>query len=141
MTTAIHSYLTFNGNCRSAMTFYRQCLGGELSFQSMGDSPLAGRMPARLHEKILHSTLMRENLVLMATDCVPESGLVQGNSISLMLNCSSEIEIREVFEKLSSGGKKTHPLEVTFWGALFGGLTDKFGNNWLLNYNLAQTNA
>jgi PhnB protein len=33
------------------------------------------------------------------------------------------------------GGTADHPLENTFWGALFGGLTDKFGNHWLLNYS------
>ncbi len=27
----ITPYLTFDGSCREAMTFYQQCLGGELS--------------------------------------------------------------------------------------------------------------
>jgi PhnB protein len=29
---------------------------------------------------------------------------------------------------------KTHPIENTFWGDLFGGITDKYGNHWLFHY-------
>jgi PhnB protein len=65
---------------------------------------------------------------------VGDNGLVRGNSVSLMLNCSSEEEIKECYQKLSAGGQQTHPLELTFWGALFGNLTDKYGNHWLLHY-------
>ena len=130
----LNAYLTFNGNCREAMVFYKECLGGELSLQTIGESPMAEKMPVKMKDCILHSTLANDAMVLMATDCVPESGLVRGNAVSLCLNCNSEAEIRTCFEKLSSGGKVTHPVEDTFWGALFGGLTDKFGNHWLLNY-------
>ena len=130
----LNAYLTFNGNCREAMNFYKTCLGGELSLQTIGESPMAEKMPAKMKDCILHSTLANDVMVIMATDCVPESGLIKGNAVSLCLNCNSEDEIRTCFEKLSSGGKVTHPVEDTFWGALFGGLTDKFGNHWLLNY-------
>ena len=27
----LNPYLTFNGNCREAMTYYKECLGGELT--------------------------------------------------------------------------------------------------------------
>jgi PhnB protein len=135
----IHSYLTFNGNCREAMAFYKECLGGELAFQTIGESPLSEKMPKKMKDCILHSTLTKGSLVLMASDMVPSSGLVKGNSVSLMLNCSSKKEIKKCYEKLSSGGTADHPLENTFWGALFGDLTDKFGNHWLLNYDKNQT--
>lgn len=130
----LNPYLTFNGNCREAMTFYANCLGGELNFQSIGESPMAGQMPEKMKDCILHSTLRTGELEIMGTDCVPPGGLLRGNSVSLSLQCSSEAEIRKAFEKLSEGGTPTHPLENTFWGALFGGLTDRYGNHWLLNY-------
>lgn len=136
--TQINSYLTFNGNCREAMSFYQQCLGGELSLQTIGESPLAEKMPQQMKDCILHGTLVKEGLVLMATDMVAEHGLVKGNSVSLMLNCSSEEETRSFYHKLAEGGKATHPLEISFWGALFGDLTDRYGNNWLLHYDKAQ---
>jgi PhnB protein len=134
----INTYLTFNGNCREAMVFYKDCLGAELTMQTIGESPMADKMPAQMKECILHSTLTDGVMTIMATDCVPPSGLIKGNSVSLCLNCNSEKEIRSFYNKLSSGGNADHPLEDTFWGALFGALTDKFGNHWLLNYDKNQ---
>jgi PhnB protein len=131
----INSYLTFNGNCREAMTFYKDCLGGELMFQTIGESPLSEKMPQQMKDCILHSTLAKDELVLLATDITPSSGLITGNTVSLSLDCKNEKEIRTYYKKLSVGGKAEHPLEDTFWGALFGGLTDKFGIHWLLIYN------
>ena len=134
----IHAYLTFSGNCREAMNFYKTCLGGELSLQTIGESPLAEKMPWQMKEFILHSTLSKGTLVLMASDMVGEQGLIKGNAVSLMLNCNSEEEIKSCYEKLSDGGQSTHPLENTFWGAVFGDLIDKFGNHWLLHFDKNQ---
>lgn len=131
---SIQAYLTFDGNCREAMTFYQKCLGGKLSFQTLGESPLSERMPRKMKDCILHSTLSNGTLVLMGSDMVSENGLIKGNAVSLTLNCVTEKEIRSCYKKLSAGGVATHPLEVSFRGALFGGLTDKYGNHWLLNY-------
>lgn len=132
--TNLNVYLTFSGNCREAMTFYKECIGGELSFQTIGESPLSDKMPEQMKNCILHSTLSGDNLILMASDMVGEGGLKRGNAVSLMLNCRSEKDIREFYEKLSQGGKRTHELEHAFFGALFGDLVDKFGNQWLLHY-------
>jgi PhnB protein len=131
----IYSYLSFNGNCREAMVFYKKCLGGELSLQTIEESPLSETMPAKMKKCILHAVLSNKEFVLMGTDMVSESGLLKGNTVSLVLTCSSEKEIRECYKKLSQGGEQTHPLENTFWDVLFGGLTDKYGNTWILNYN------
>ena len=136
----INAYLTFNGNCRQAMNFYNEVLDGELSLQTIGDSPMADKMPAKMKDCILHSQLTKGDLVLMGSDMVGEQGLLKGNSVTLMLACNSEEEIKYCYEKLSAEGKATHPLENTFWGALFGGLTDKFGNHWLLNLEKNELN-
>lgn len=134
----INSYLTFEGNCREAMTFYQKCLGGELAFQTIGESPLSEKMPKKMKECILHATLAKNDLVLMGSDMVSESGLIKGNAVSLSINCDSEEEIKAFYKRLSKGGKTDCPLEDTFWGVVFGDLTDKFGNHWLLNYNKNQ---
>jgi PhnB protein len=130
----INSYLTFNGNCREAMTFYAACLGGELTFQTIGESPMAENMPPKMKDSILHATLINGGVIIMASDMACEDGIVKGNTISLMLHCSNEEEIKSCYAKLSADGKANHPLEDTFWGAVFGDLTDKFGNRWLLSY-------
>jgi PhnB protein len=133
--TQINSYLTFNGNCREAMTFYQKCLGGKLSFQTIGESPLSDKMPKKMRDCILHSTLLKGNLILMGSDMVSEKGLIKGNAVSLSLNCSSEQEIKSYYAKLSESGAANHPLENSFWGALIGDLTDKFGKHWVLNFD------
>lgn len=132
--TQIQLYLTFNGNCREAMTFYQQCLGGELTLQTIGESPMAGNLPPEMRDSVLHASLKRGQLVLLGSDMVGEKGLVKGNSVSLMLNCATEKEIYDCYTKLSADGEATFPLEDTFWGAKFGGLVDRFGNHWLLHW-------
>ncbi|HEY5745215.1 MAG TPA: glyoxalase/bleomycin resistance/extradiol dioxygenase family protein [Chryseolinea sp.] len=131
---SISSYLTFSGNCFEAMTFYKECLGGELVLQTVGESPLAAFMPSHMKNFVLNSTLTNDTLVLMGSDMVPETGLSRGNSISMMLHCNSEEQARAYYSRLATDGLPTHPLEDTFWGAVFGDLTDKFGNHWLLYF-------
>lgn len=134
MILQINSYLTFKGNCREAMMFYKTCLGGELALQTVGESPLAHKMSKQMKDCILHATLKNVSLVLMGTDMVSSKGLIKGNSVSLSLQCKSLEHLKMCFEKLSKDGQVEHPLELSFWGALFGDLTDKFGNHWLLSY-------
>jgi len=131
----LQPYLTFDGNCREAMTFYRDCLGGELFFQTIGESPMADKLPPEARAFIMHSTLTSGPVTILASDMVSDRGLEVGNSVSLMIDCSSEEEIRRLFYLLSEGGEPTHPLENSFWGALFGDLTDKYGNHWLLHFD------
>ena len=131
---SIITYLTFGGNCREAMHFYQECVGGELNFQTIGESPMAAQMPKEMKDSILHATLTNENTVIMATDITPQSGIINGNNVSLMLDCDTETEIKTIYGKLLVDGRTTHPLENTFWNAIFGDLTDKYGNHWILNY-------
>ena len=132
--TQINAYLNFNGLTRDAMTFYQQCLGGELVMQKISESPMAARMPSEMGARILHSSLIKDNLVLMASDMMGNS-IIKGNSISLCVNCSSDEEINSFFNRLSDGARINEPLHQSFWGATFGSLTDKFGVTWILNYS------
>lgn len=131
----LNSYLTFNGNCREAMTFYKECLGGELELQTIADSPMAEQMPSKMKECILHSTLKSGDIVIMGSDMAPEN-LIKGNAVSMMLSFNNESAIRKAYTDLSKDGDASHPLEVTFFGALFGHLTDKFGHQWMFHYAL-----
>ncbi|AZI25685.1 VOC family protein [Pedobacter sp. G11] len=132
---SINSYLTFNGNCKEAMRFYQDCLGGELTLQSIGESAMAGDMPQIMADKILHAVLIVNDIVIMGTDMIDDSGLVSGNTVALMLNCDTALESKVCYERLARGGKASHPLRETFWGSLFGNLVDRYGNNWLINYD------
>ncbi len=130
--TQVNAYLNFGGKCREAMHFYKDCFGGELSIQMVGESPLAGQMPTELNDQVLHSSLMNNGLTIMATDMTREP-LVVGNTVYLCINCCTEEEINELFKNLSTGGKVVDPLTDMFWGR-FGTLIDKFGMKWMCNY-------
>lgn len=138
MKTAINAYITFNGQAREAMTFYKNCLGGELTLQPVGDMPLEGQCEGAAPETIMHSSLIKDGMVLMASDMMGGQDFIVGNNISLTINCSTEEEINTFFSNLSAGGRVIMPLKVEFWGALFGVLTDKFGINWMFNYDKNQ---
>jgi len=53
--------------------------------------------------------------------------------MSMSLSGNNEAELRGYFEKLSSGGMITMPLEKAPWGDTFGMLTDQFGISWMVN--------
>ncbi|AWW32003.1 VOC family protein [Echinicola strongylocentroti] len=130
----IITYLTFNGNCREAMRFYQACLGGTLEFQTIEESPLSVNLPSAFKKCILHATLRHGQALLLGTDMVGDNGLKKGNSVSMMIDCGSQNEIRTYLSNLSEGGLLIAPLEENYWGALVGEVQDKFGNYWLLKY-------
>ena len=136
--TQINAYINFSGNCREAMTFYKECLGGELTLQTVGGSPIEAQCPAGMKDQIMHASLTKGALLLMGSDMAGPGGLSKGNNIALSVNCSSEEEINTFFSKLSEGGKIIDPLKLQFWGAMFGVLTDKFGIRWMFNYDKNQ---
>jgi PhnB protein len=131
--TQLNAYLHFNGNCREAMTFYKESLGGDLEMMTVGDSPMGAQMPPEAQKNILHATLKNGGFVIMASDIMGPGGVTKGNNLSLTLVCSSQKETETLFSKLAAGGKVTHALKEEFFG-LYGDLTDKHGINWMFNY-------
>lgn len=136
--TQINVYLIFDGNCEEAMTFYKECLGGELAINRVEGSPMEAQCPPEMKNKIMHANLVNGGIVLMASDALMPGKYIKGTDSSVSLNCSSEEEINTFFTKLSAGGQITLPLQEQFWGALFGMFTDKFGVDWMLNFDRNQ---
>lgn len=92
-------------------------------------------------EKVMHVALPLSNgNVLMASDFTEamNSQFVAGNNFSISIGAESKEEADKIFNGLSSGGTVTMPLQDTFWGAYFGMFVDKFGINWLVNYDTPQ---
>jgi PhnB protein len=132
--THLNPYLNFNGQCRNALTFYQECLEGQLELQKVAESPMAAKMPSEKGPLILHGALSKNgHTLLMGSDMIG-SALQTGNSIMLCLNCSSDQEINTIFDRLAAGGHVKTPLHQSFWGATYGELKDKFGMDWMLNY-------
>ncbi|HTE32468.1 MAG TPA: VOC family protein [Chryseolinea sp.] len=127
----ILAYLKFDGNCREAMTFYKECFGGELIFNTVKGSALEQHMKPEEGNKILHSSLINDDFKLFASEMTKPT--TTGDAIFLWVNCKDEEEIKSTFEKLSKGGKTATELQPAYWGYDFGAVTDKFGINWYVS--------
>lgn len=135
----INPYLNFAGNTEEAFNFYKSVFGTEfMMVQRYKDVPGGDKMSAEEQEKIMHIALpIGTNNVLMATDFLESMGhkLQLGNNHSLSIGADSKEEAERLFNGLSAGGMITMPLEDTFWGAYFGMFNDKFGIQWMVNFD------
>ena len=68
---AINVYLTFDGNCREAMEFYKKCFGGELYMMAFAEAPAELELPKESKDRIIHAKLTAGSAVLMASDTMP----------------------------------------------------------------------
>jgi PhnB protein len=137
----VNPYLNFQGNCEEAFNLYRSVFGGEFDrvarFKDM--PPAEGKeISAEEGEKIMHISLhLSAETVLMGSDVGGDWAkyTVEGNNVQLSVNADSEEEATRLFNGLAEGGQVNMPLAKMFWGAFFGMLTDKFGINWMVNYD------
>ena len=126
-------YLSFNGQCEAAFTFYEQCLGGKPGpmFRYAG-SPLAGQVSADWADKIMHGSIAIGGQVVQGADVAP--GQYEApKGVSLSLQIPDAEEGKRVFRELANGGRVVMPFEATFWAAGFGMVVDRFGIPWLVN--------
>ena len=132
MTSLLNPYLTFDGNAREAMEFYRSVFGGELTLSTFAE--LQGADDPADQDKIMHSQLMTDNgLTLMASDTPSSMEYNPGSNYSISLSGDDDAELRGYWEKLSEKGTVTMPLEKAPWGDSFGMCTDRYGVNWMVN--------
>ena len=138
----INPYLSFAGNCDEAFEFYRSVFGGEFAMKSrFTDMDCGMEIVEAEKDYIMHVSLpISDGSILMGSD-VPSAmgGVNHGNSYSIAIAPDSEDEARRLFDGLSAGGTVTMPMDNAPWGALFGMFTDKFGFNWLVNYDTNRT--
>jgi PhnB protein len=136
---AVNPYLNFLGNTEEAFNFYRSVFGGEFTVvQRFKDTPHGAQMSDADKEKIMHIALpIGNNITIMGTDALESMGqtLSFGTNFSLCIHPGSEEEANKYFNAIAVGGKVGMPLEKMFWGAYFGMLTDKFGVQWMVNYD------
>jgi PhnB protein len=134
----LNPYLTFDGNAREAMEFYKTCFGGELAIMTFADSPMKAQAPPGAENRVMHARLSKGPIVLMASDALPGMPFQQGNNFQLAISCEAPEESDRLFTALSAGGKVVMPLQETFWAERFGMLTDKFGVSWMLDLEKPQ---
>ena len=145
--TKLNPYLSFKGTCEEAFNFYKSVFGNEFLFVGrFNDMPENTNYPISESEKdkIMHISLpISAETVLYGCDITQsfESSTDAGSNISLSIETDSIEEATRIFNGLSSGGNVTMPLDKTFWDAYFGMFTDKFGINWMVNYDLSKSKS
>ena len=142
--TSVNPYLTFGGNCEDAFNFYRSVFGGNFAYIGrFGEMPpMEGQppMPENERNKIMHVSLpISEETILMGSDSSEAFGQATniGNNFSISINATSQPDADRLYNGLAADGMQTMPMNKTFWGAYFGMLTDKYGIQWMVNYDEA----
>ncbi|WP_406438147.1 VOC family protein [Streptomyces sp. NBC_01613] len=131
MTSRLNPYLSFNGDAKQAMEFYQEVFGGTLDLNTFGDF---GQPDAPEAHKIMHGILeTTSGFTLMGADVPPGMEHSPGNNFSVSLSGDDDAELRGYWEKLSTGGSVSVPLDKQMWGDVFGMCTDRFGIPWMVN--------
>jgi len=141
-TARISTYVNFPGNTEEAFLFYKSVFRTEFinGIQRFGEIPAeAGHPPVAkaIKNMVLHVELpLLGGHILMGTDAPKEMGftLAQGNNMHICIEPETREEAKRLFDELSEGGNITMPLADMFFGAYFGEFSDKYGINWMINY-------
>ena len=127
-------YLYFDGQCEEAVVFYQGILGGKVSEIMRYKDQSEPDLPAFLRDRILHVELEVDGQFFYFSDTMGDNDPIIGNNVQVNLNLDNEDSIRKVYAEMSDGATIKMPLQDTFWGAIYGALTDKFGVSWSFNY-------
>lgn len=138
----ISSYVNFPGNTEEAFNFYKSVFKTDFvnGIQRFGDLPSDPSQPPiaeQVKKMVLHVELpLLGGHILMGTDAPKEMGFTvsQGNNMYINIEPDTREEADRIFNELSVGGKIEMPIQDMFWGAYFGSFTDKFGINWMVNF-------
>jgi PhnB protein len=134
MVNEITPYLFFDGKCEEALNYYKKMLGGEVKQMiRVSDGPKEYQDPKHSN-KIMHSVLQAGKASFMASDSMGYPATTGSNTV-LNLSFETAKDIDTTWNNMKEGSKITMELQDTFWGARFGTLTDKYGINWMFNYD------
>lgn len=129
----LNPYLIFDGQAEQAIRLYERALGATIEpFQRFGDVPGA-KMEGPNRERVMHAVVRIGTWVLMISDSMPGSSPATGGIVHICLDFDDEAEMRQKFEALAATGKVEMAPHDTFWGAVFGSLTDAHGVSWMFN--------
>jgi PhnB protein len=135
----INPHINFNGNAEEAFLFYQSIFGGEFSKLIRFQDISSPEFPVAESEaqKIVHIALPIGENVLMANDVPSFMGQTNENEnrSKIAISAESEDEAIDLFDGLSEGGQVEMPLAESPNGAYFGMLRDKYGIEWMVNFD------
>lgn len=137
MASRLNPYISFDGDARQAMEFYRDVFGGTLTVSTYGEFGAADSPDA---DKVMHGMLETDKgFTLMGADTAPGMEHNPGTNIAVSVSGDDAGELRDYWTKLSEGGAVSVPLETQMWGDEFGMCVDRHGIAWMVN--IAQPQA
>ncbi len=126
-------YLTFSGNAKEALGYYKVIFNGEVSgIQTFGEADFD--TPKAMDDYIMHAQFQSGALFFMVSDSFSGPSLTIGNHISLALELENEEEIRSLYDRFTERSTPLMELQDTFWGAIYAKVKDPYGVIWDLNY-------
>ncbi len=132
---AVNAYLNFHGNCREAVDFYADAFGATRQpITTYGQADSGMPIPPEAHDWVMHTTLTLAGSLVMLADTPPGMPFTLGNNISLVVTGSDIDTLTTLFNTLAEGGDIIMPLQKTFWSALYGFVTDRFGVHWQISH-------
>ena len=139
----INPHINFNGNAEEAFTFYKSVFGGEFAKIIRFKDISSAEFPVSENEanKIMHIALPIGKNFLIAND-VPESmGRTNENENISKISISAESKEEAVllFNGLSVGGQIEVPFEESFGSSYFGMFRDKYGIEWIVDFDPKNT--
>ena len=135
----INPHINFNGNAEEAFNFYKSVFGGEFThIMRFKDLP-GNEFPMAENEanKIMHIALSIGKNFLMANDVPEHMGRTNENENRSKISISPESkeEADKLFNGLSAGGQIEMPITGSPLGSYFGMFRDKYGIEWMVNYD------
>ncbi len=82
---------------------------------------------------IMHATFQLNGQIFMCSDSPPVHEWDFTPAVSNYVECKSEDEIKNLWEKLSENGQVAMPLDNYGFSKKFGWIVDRFGVSWQLN--------
>lgn len=137
----INPHVNFNGNAEEAFNFYKSAFGGEFQRIVRFKDLSSEEFPVDESEadKIMHIALSIGHNTLMGNDVPAFMGKVDENENRSKISVSAESreESDRLFQALSAGGTVEVPIDDSMWGSYFGMFRDKFGIEWMVNFEPA----
>ena len=139
-------FLLFDGNCAEAMTFYQQCLGGELTLTKLGDTPMRDQYPKEKHNRLINAHLKSGAIEISASDWMasPTWEPKEGTNVGIFVTAGTYDEIKAIFDRLLERADKKKGLFVELRDmpfGTFGQFVDKYGVPWKFRGERKQTPA
>jgi PhnB protein len=136
---SINPHINFNGNAEEAFNFYKSVFGGEFATIMRFKDIASAEFPVAEHEanKIMHIALPIGKDVLMANDVPEIMGRTNENEnrSKIVISAESKEEADHLFNGLSAGGQIEMPIADSPWGSYFGMFRDKYGIEWMVDYD------